>query len=68
MLSGESTYDRKMPKKQRKAEIFMGMIQTGEQTRFFFLSVVIAFSVEAPLTLAGHACWLIAGLAQAVID
>lgn len=57
-----------MPKKQRKAEIFKGMIQTGQQTGFFFLSVVIAFSVEAPLTLAGHACWLIAGLAHAVVD
>lgn len=29
---------------------------------------MIAFLVEAPLTLAGHACWPIAGLAHAVVD
>lgn len=41
---------------------------TANRVFLFFLSVVIAFSVEAPLTLAGHACWPIAGLAHAVVD
>lgn len=60
--------------KHTKAKRFVEVIQTLTWLCFvcFFKTVIIVFSVQAhwgkSLTLAGHAYWLIAGLAHAVVD